>query len=217
MGIPGDRRAWDRRLDGQVSIGVEAETGLRDLQAIERAMNLKRQDSGVTRMILLVADTSRNRRLLREHAAILRSTFPLSTREVLQALRQNVRWLDVAVHNPVPVGDLQRRGHFGGDAYRALGREPAMPGDQLRQVSSGNQLHDDELVTRVRPVIVNGHDVRVGEAGGPSRFEREALREFRFAAQPRPHELHRHVALKLPIARAVYRAHAPAAMALVRS
>jgi transcriptional regulator with XRE-family HTH domain len=87
MGIPGDRRAWDRRLDGQVSIGVEAETGPRDLQAIERAMNLKRQDSGVTRMILLVADTSRNRRLLREYAAILRSTFPLSTREVLQALR----------------------------------------------------------------------------------------------------------------------------------
>jgi transcriptional regulator with XRE-family HTH domain len=85
-----DRRAWDERLDGPVSIGVEAETRPADLQALERRMNLKQRDSGVQRMILLVAGTRRNRRLLRELLPVLRSSFPLSTREVLEALRRGV-------------------------------------------------------------------------------------------------------------------------------
>jgi len=88
MPIAGDQRAWDRRLDGAVSIGVEAETRPTDLQALERAIHLKQRDSGVQRAILLIADTERNRTLLRTALPILRPDFPLSTREVLAALRE---------------------------------------------------------------------------------------------------------------------------------
>ncbi len=83
----GDQRAWDLRLDGPVSIGVEAETRPSDLQALERAIHLKQRDSDVTRVVLLVSDTERNRALLRMVLPLLRPSFPLSTREVLQALR----------------------------------------------------------------------------------------------------------------------------------
>lgn len=86
MPIPGDLRAWDERLDGPVSIGVEAETKPNDLQATERAMAAKQRDSHVERMILLVSGTQRNRALVRRYLPLLRQTFPLDTREVLQAL-----------------------------------------------------------------------------------------------------------------------------------
>ena len=82
----GDGRAWDRRLDGPVSIGLEAEVALRDLQALERRMQRKKEDSGVTRMILLVRGTRRNREVLRELLPSVRGTFPLGSRELLRAL-----------------------------------------------------------------------------------------------------------------------------------
>lgn len=87
MPIAGDLRAWDLRLEGPVTIGVEAETRPTDLQALERAVHLKQRDSKVVRAILLVADTEHNRALLRVVLPLLRPAFPLSTREVLQALR----------------------------------------------------------------------------------------------------------------------------------
>lgn len=88
MPILGDQRAWDRWLDGPVSIGVEAETRPNDLQALERGVHLKQRDSGVHRAILLIADTDRNRTLLRVALPLLRVAFPLSTREVLTAIRE---------------------------------------------------------------------------------------------------------------------------------
>jgi transcriptional regulator with XRE-family HTH domain len=86
--IPGDRRAWDGflRVDG-VAIGVEAEARIRDAQAVERRCALKQRDGGVDIVILLVADTRANRRMLTLHRAALRSSFPLDTRQVLEALR----------------------------------------------------------------------------------------------------------------------------------
>jgi transcriptional regulator with XRE-family HTH domain len=86
IGPAGDRRAWDRRLDGVVSIGVEAEVVIRDLQALERRMLRKKQDSGVGRMVLVVRGTRANRQVLREMLPSLRATFPLGSREMLQAL-----------------------------------------------------------------------------------------------------------------------------------
>jgi transcriptional regulator with XRE-family HTH domain len=86
MPIPGDLRAWDERLQGQVAIGVEAETNPSDLQAIERAIALKVRDSHVDRAILLVASTRANRELVRLNIGRLRHTFPLDTRATLAAL-----------------------------------------------------------------------------------------------------------------------------------
>ncbi len=83
-----DRRAWDVLLEGSESIGVDAETKLRDIQALQRRTELKWRDSGVSRVILVVAATKHNRAILREYRASLASTFPLDTRDILHSLRQ---------------------------------------------------------------------------------------------------------------------------------
>lgn len=85
--IEGDGRAWDVLLEGPASIGVEAETRLGDLQALARAMHLKRRDSGITRVLLVIRGSKRNRLLIREFLPALRSAFPLGTGEVMRALR----------------------------------------------------------------------------------------------------------------------------------
>ena len=87
MPIAGDLRAWDELLSGPVAIGVEAETAPRDLQATERSMSLKKRDSGVDRMALLIASTPRNEALVRAFLAGIRQTFPLDTRGFMAAIR----------------------------------------------------------------------------------------------------------------------------------
>lgn len=86
MPQPGDLRAWDELLRGPVTIGVEAETRPGDLQVVTRAVMTKQRDSHVDRVILLVADTVRNRRLVHAHIGLVRQTFPLDTRSCLSAL-----------------------------------------------------------------------------------------------------------------------------------
>jgi transcriptional regulator with XRE-family HTH domain len=81
-----DRRAVDLFLDGfPLRTGVEAETMLDDIQALQRDINLKRRDAGLERMILLVRDSQRNRHILRSTDA-LRRMMPLDTRAVMSAL-----------------------------------------------------------------------------------------------------------------------------------
>jgi len=87
MPIRGDLRAWDERLDGPASIGVEAETRPNDLQAVERSMSAKKRDSGVQRMTMLVSATDRNLALVRANLPALRQTFPLDTRTCMAAIR----------------------------------------------------------------------------------------------------------------------------------
>jgi hypothetical protein len=86
--IPGDLRAWDAqlRIDGAI-VGIEAEMRLSDLQALDRRIALKCRDSGISIVILLVADTRANRRILSEQRETLRASFPLDTRAVMSALR----------------------------------------------------------------------------------------------------------------------------------
>ena len=63
--IEGDLRAWDAMIRGDGWwIVVEAETVLDDLQALDRKLALKLRDGGEERLILLAADTMRNRRAL---------------------------------------------------------------------------------------------------------------------------------------------------------
>ena len=86
-GASGDYRAWDLHLSGPGTVGIDAETRLHDLQALQRRCNAKSRDSGVDRVVLLVADSHHNRRVLHEHRAALRSSFPLDTRVIMAALR----------------------------------------------------------------------------------------------------------------------------------
>lgn len=87
--IPGDRRAWDVVIGiGRLRIGVEAETRIRDVQAVERRMALKKRDDGVDRVILLVRATRSNRAIVRALARELQSAFPLSSADALAALAE---------------------------------------------------------------------------------------------------------------------------------
>lgn len=83
-----DLRAWDAVLALDPDpIPVEAETRLRDLQALERRNTTKLRDGGFDRLILLVADTANNRAVLRAYREVLRSSFPMDTRQMLASLR----------------------------------------------------------------------------------------------------------------------------------
>lgn len=86
MPIEGDLRAWDAVIRGERwTAGVEAETVLDDLQAVERRLSLKRRDGGVDVVILLVADTRRNRRAMAAGSAAF-NTLGRDARTVLAAL-----------------------------------------------------------------------------------------------------------------------------------
>jgi transcriptional regulator with XRE-family HTH domain len=83
-----DRRAWDAMITiGQTRIGVEAETQLRDGQALQRRLNLKMRDGGVDHLLLVVSDTRSNRAFLRWWAAEVRGDLPGGSTELLDALR----------------------------------------------------------------------------------------------------------------------------------
>ena len=85
--IAGDPRAWDVVLRGPGgAIGVEAETRLRDIQAVDRRVMLKLRDSGLDRAIILVAGTRTNRSTLRAVGSGLLANYPVSSRQALDAL-----------------------------------------------------------------------------------------------------------------------------------
>lgn len=86
----GDRRAWDTvLLIGMEQVAVEAETRPRDVQAMQRRVAMKlRDDPGVASVVLLLADTRHNRRLLREHGDALQADYPVPAATILSALAE---------------------------------------------------------------------------------------------------------------------------------
>lgn len=87
MPIEGDLRAWDAALlQPGVRIGVDAETRLRDVQAVDRRIMLKLRDSGFDRAILLVAATRSNRLAVSDAAPIVLPNYPVPARSALRAL-----------------------------------------------------------------------------------------------------------------------------------
>ncbi len=87
--IVGDGRAWDAVLEGGPQrIAVEAETRLRDWQALERRMMLKSRDSGIDRVILLLSATRSNRAAVRTAPRLTEEAFPIPARLALRALAE---------------------------------------------------------------------------------------------------------------------------------
>ena len=86
MPIPGDLRSADG-VAATADFGaiVEAETRLDDVQAAERRLRSKQRDLGVTRAILLIADTRHNRQVI-DHVPTLRHDLPIDTRRCMAAL-----------------------------------------------------------------------------------------------------------------------------------
>lgn len=84
--IPGDLRAWDAAISGPGwTVAVEAETRIVDVQALERRISLKRRDSGIDKVILLLSETRTNRAVVgAAGAGLLPGSIP--AREALVAL-----------------------------------------------------------------------------------------------------------------------------------
>ena len=85
--LAGDLRAVDVLLvRGDVRIAVEVVTRLADLQAQIRSFQLKARDIGATRLIVVVAATHANRRVLAEVRVTLVAGFDLDSRRLLADL-----------------------------------------------------------------------------------------------------------------------------------
>ena len=90
-GIP-ERRAWDaviRDVDGET--GVELEQRLYDVQSQTRRILLKWRDSGAERLLLVIADTRGNRRVLAEFPDYFKELPRLKTSHVLRMLEAGLR------------------------------------------------------------------------------------------------------------------------------
>jgi transcriptional regulator with XRE-family HTH domain len=85
-----DLRAWDGYLEGLTGIRstmpAEFETRIEDLQAQQRRLWLKARDANEPYVLLVVADTRRNRDAIRAAGASLTDTFPVPARQALAAL-----------------------------------------------------------------------------------------------------------------------------------
>jgi transcriptional regulator with XRE-family HTH domain len=84
--IVGDLRAVDIVLMGVCTIAVEVVTRLTDLQAMLRAAQLKQRDMGAQRLVIVVAGTRANRKILADMRAMLGPTFDLDTQRVMSRL-----------------------------------------------------------------------------------------------------------------------------------
>jgi transcriptional regulator with XRE-family HTH domain len=92
LAISGDLRGWDAVVEGEGwQLPVDAETRLRDIQALSRRLALKRRDDGSNSMVLLVADTRHNRLALKLAAPDLAAAFPVSGRAILRSLADGLR------------------------------------------------------------------------------------------------------------------------------
>lgn len=87
--MPGDPRVWDLllRLADQV-VGAEAETRIRDVQALVRRMRARQRDGGTDEVLLILSDSAVNRRLVGELREALGDDFATPPRALLAALRE---------------------------------------------------------------------------------------------------------------------------------
>jgi transcriptional regulator with XRE-family HTH domain len=89
--LPGDQRAWDLLLHiGSTSVGVAAETSLRDIQALLRREQAKQRDGRVDRLLVVVANTRANRIALRQARPVWDQQLGMGTWSVMRALRRGV-------------------------------------------------------------------------------------------------------------------------------
>jgi transcriptional regulator with XRE-family HTH domain len=90
--IPGDRRAWDAGIGGDAwELPIDAESRFHDVQACLRRTALKQRDDNRDVVILLVADTRHNRRVLRLVSADLVSDYPVRSADALKSLERGER------------------------------------------------------------------------------------------------------------------------------
>jgi transcriptional regulator with XRE-family HTH domain len=88
LSISGDGRAWDLLLRlARHSVGVECETRIRDIQAIARKIHGRERDDDADRILVVLSDSTTNRRLADQLREALGARYATSPRVILAALR----------------------------------------------------------------------------------------------------------------------------------
>jgi hypothetical protein len=85
----GDPRSWDlllRHPTERYLVGVEAETRIRDLQALVRRMRERAREGGATNMLIVLSDSAMNRRLARDLREALGDEFQTPAAQLMSAL-----------------------------------------------------------------------------------------------------------------------------------
>ena len=123
---------------------------------------------------------------------------------VARFVEQHVGRLHVTVHDPQRVRGRQRATDLA-DHPRHLGEAERAVADPVRQRPAAQQSEHQERRARLTPVVVQGHHVRVLEAGHQLRFGLEPLHEPRVVGQLGPDRLDRHLATEARLHRPVDR------------
>jgi len=85
---PGDPRWWDLLLRlPDFRLGVEAETRIRDMQALVRRMKERAREGGADELLLVLSDSAHNRGLVGELRQALGEDFAMARGDALRALR----------------------------------------------------------------------------------------------------------------------------------
>ena len=134
---------------------------------------------------------------------------------VVVGREQDVRRLDVAMHEPGGVGRVERGGDLGGDVHGPVRWQRALARDQVLEVDSIDEAHRQEQHLEVLAGLEDGDHVRVIERGGRLRLGLEAPAEGAVARKLGGDELEGHRASQRQVRRLVDHAHAPAACQLL--
>ena len=120
---------------------------------------------------------------------------------------QHVLRFDVAVHDAGAVRCGQPVDHRVQQAERFVDGQRSASTDQLAQRLAEHQLHRQEGVVAVRPLVGDRHDVRVGQARRGVCLAAEPRDECVVAGQVGAHHLERDVAFEAQVGRDEHRAH----------
>lgn len=88
----GDARSWDVLLRlGNYRIGIEAETRIRDVQALVRRMRDRAHAGGADVILIVLSDSAHNRQLVDQLRAALGEDFSTPQSALLQAIRNGTQ------------------------------------------------------------------------------------------------------------------------------
>lgn len=118
----------------------------------------------------------------------------------------DIRWLQVPVHDATFVRSIERIGNLDSDMPRFVDRKRAVREPCLERRTL-DHLHDDDLIRADPFESINGRDVRVIERGEYLRFTRKSRDAIRVSGKAVRQDFERNVTTELRVASPIHRSH----------